>query len=275
MNTILWNEANSPWQAFIATLDLELFIAGTGLDFFEWRGHDFSGDPYWRLYLPLSGEFRLVYSDQVCSVRPGKICLVPANRPFRFEGVVPSSHMWLHFMSDGLRRLPSFREFHELPSSCLEHPEQLFQQGRKLLENSSPLGGAIESKLLLLRLLRPFLEAFGDETPCQEDEEFTRILDCIDQKLEHPVEISELAGLTRLSRAEFSAEFRRRFGLPPKQYISSRRISRAKLLLLRTALANKEIALRCGYENEFFFYRIFKKYTGMAPGDYRRRNRFE
>ena len=63
MDIVVWNETNSPWQAFIAGLDLELFIAGTGLDCLEWHGHDFSGDPYWRFYLPLSGEFRLVYSD--------------------------------------------------------------------------------------------------------------------------------------------------------------------------------------------------------------------
>ncbi len=275
MDIVVWNETNSPWQAFIAGLDLELFIAGTGLDCLEWHGHDFSGDPYWRFYLPLSGEFRLVYSDQVCFVRPGELCLVPAHRPFRFEGVVPSSHLWLHFMSERLRLLPAFREFRALPADCCGQPELLFRQARKLLENASPLVEAIESKRLLLLLLRPFLETFGDGTPCQKDEEFTRILDYIDLKLESPLEVSELAGLTRLSRAEFSAEFRRRFGIPPKQYISSRRISRAKLLLLRTALANKEIALRCGYGNEFFFYRIFKKYTGMAPGDYRRRRRFE
>lgn len=275
MNIITWSETNSPWQTFIADLDLELFIAGIGVDCTEWRGHNFSGDPYWRLYLPLTGEFRLVYSDRVCTVRPGEISLVPAHRPFRFEGVAPSSHLWLHFMSEKLRQLPVFHEFRALPTDCIESPERLFQEARRQLDNASPLAGAIESKLLLLRILRPFLEKYGGENHDPEPEEFTRVLDYIDLKLEYPLEVSELAGLTRMARAEFSAEFRRRFGIPPKQYISSRRISRAKLLLLRTDLSNKEIALRCGYENEFFFYRIFKRYTGMAPGDYRRHNRFE
>ena len=252
MNINIWSETNSPWQAFIANLDLELFIAGTGLDCREWSGHNFSGDPYWRLYLPLTGEFHLVYPDQVCVVQPGEICLVPAYRPFRFEGVIPSSHQWLHFMSEKLRQLPAFREFRAVSADCCDSPAQLFRQARRQLEAASPIAGAIESKQLLLKLLRPFLEKFGDETQCREGGEFTRVLDYIDLKLEYPLEVSELAGFTRLSRAGFSAEFRRRFGLPPKQYISSRRISRAKQLLLRTSLNNKEIALRCGYENEFF-----------------------
>ena len=64
--------------------------------------------------------------------------------------------------------------------------------------------------------------------------------------------------------------FHRSCGLPPKQYISLRRISRAKYLLWRTKLSVKEIAEQCGYENKYFFYRIFKKYTGVTPRQYRR-----
>jgi len=36
-----------------------------------------------------------------------------------------------------------------------------------------------------------------------------------------------------------------------------------------------EVAAEAGYPNELFFYRIFRKYTGMTPGEYRRRNTFE
>ncbi len=275
MDWIAWEETDSPWQKFIGELDLELFLAGTGGEITRWNGHDFSGDPYWRIYLPLNGEFHLRYSDRECAVRPGTVCLVPARRPFRFEGGKPSTHHFIHFMSKKLRQLPAFREFLALPISHFNRPEEAFGQARGLLEAPVGISSAISSKLLLLELLRPFLEVFTEEEHQPEEGEFARILDYIDLQLEREIEISQLAGLTRLSRAEFSAEFRRRFGIPPKQYVSSRRIGRAKELLLRTKLTNKEIALKCGYDNEFFFYRIFRKYTGMPPGDYRRRNRFE
>ena len=78
--------------------------------------------------------------------------------------------------------------------------------------------------------------------------------------------------MTSLSGPEFSAQFRRAMGVPPKQYLSIRRISKAKMLLLRTQDPIKEIALRTGFENEFFFFRIFKKYTGLTPTQYRAKN---
>lgn len=78
--------------------------------------------------------------------------------------------------------------------------------------------------------------------------------------------------MTSLSGPEFSAQFRRTMGVPPKQYLSIRRISKAKMLLLRTQDPIKEIALRTGFENEFFFFRIFKKYTGLTPTQYRAKN---
>jgi len=39
----------------------------------------------------------------------------------------------------------------------------------------------------------------------------------------------------------------------------------------QSRLSVKETAERCGYENKYFFYRIFKKYTGQTPGGYRNR----
>ena len=46
---------------------------------------------------------------------------------------------------------------------------------------------------------------------------------------------------------------------------------KAKDLLTQPSLAIAEIADRVGYRDRLYFQRVFKKYVGMTPGEYRER----
>lgn len=52
-------------------------------------------------------------------------------------------------------------------------------------------------------------------------------------------------------------------------YINGKRIEYAKELLLTTEKNVKEIAVMVGFNNSKYFTGIFKKYTGMTPGEFR------
>lgn len=54
-------------------------------------------------------------------------------------------------------------------------------------------------------------------------------------------------------------------------YLSAFRVEKAQQLLSTTALTIKEIGYRCGFNSAQSFIRVFKKYTGLAPGQFRER----
>ena len=54
-----------------------------------------------------------------------------------------------------------------------------------------------------------------------------------------------------------------------KDYIAKRKLAHAKELLATTELTVKEVAARLGYANEIGVIRLFRKYEGVTPGDYR------
>lgn len=58
-----------------------------------------------------------------------------------------------------------------------------------------------------------------------------------------------------------------------KDYIAKRKLSHAKELLAQTDLPIREIAVRLGYANEISIIRLFRKYEGVTPGDYRTAHR--
>ena len=76
-----------------------------------------------------------------------------------------------------------------------------------------------------------------------------------------------------LNETYFSNIFTKRFKISPKQYVLQKRIGAAANMLIETDKSVKEIAFYFGYENEMYFNRIFRKFAGMLPGEYRKKFR--
>jgi LysR family hca operon transcriptional activator len=74
-----------------------------------------------------------------------------------------------------------------------------------------------------------------------------------------------------LERRTFLRRFAKATGMTPIEYCRAVRIARARELLESGNTPQKEIAQSLGYEDVASFARVFRKVTGSAPGDYRRR----
>ncbi|MNE86506.1 HTH-type transcriptional regulator YesS [compost metagenome] len=55
-------------------------------------------------------------------------------------------------------------------------------------------------------------------------------------------------------------------------FLAELRVNKAKELLDDTQVSIQDIALQVGYANAITFGRVFKRVTGMTPGDYRKLN---
>ncbi|MGL1890094.1 MAG: AraC family transcriptional regulator [Spirochaetaceae bacterium] len=66
-----------------------------------------------------------------------------------------------------------------------------------------------------------------------------------------------------------SRVFRKRVGLPPKQFILESRLTNSRNLL-QQGIPVKEISFRCGFNDELYFSRLFKKHIGISPTEFRR-----
>ncbi|NQX59641.1 helix-turn-helix domain-containing protein [Paenibacillus qinlingensis] len=83
--------------------------------------------------------------------------------------------------------------------------------------------------------------------------------------------LSYLAKHTSVSAAHLSRAFKQLTGMNITDYVNAKRISTAKELLLTTDLGIDTIAHNCGYESLPYFHKLFKKFTGVTPGLYRKK----
>jgi len=89
------------------------------------------------------------------------------------------------------------------------------------------------------------------------------------QHLDRPLQVATLAAQANISPSHFFALFKRRIGSAPMDYFTRLRMQRACRLLEHTSLSIKEIASALGYDDPFYFSRVFKSINGKAPSDYR------
>jgi AraC-like DNA-binding protein len=87
--------------------------------------------------------------------------------------------------------------------------------------------------------------------------------------LDEPLQVATLAARANISPSHFFALFKRQVGCAPIDYFIRLRMQHACRLLDGTAMSVKEIAATLGYDDPFYFSRIFKSVNQVAPSEYR------
>ncbi|MCL2441796.1 MAG: helix-turn-helix domain-containing protein [Treponema sp.] len=83
------------------------------------------------------------------------------------------------------------------------------------------------------------------------------------------ISLKEISAVAGLSPPYFSTIFKEEMGENLSKYLNRLRVEKASRLLLDTEMSLSEIASCCCFEDQSWFSKIFKAYTGISPGKYR------
>jgi YesN/AraC family two-component response regulator len=81
--------------------------------------------------------------------------------------------------------------------------------------------------------------------------------------------LKEIAEASGLSAPYFSSIFKEEMGENLSTYLNRLRVERAATMLIESDMSLNKIAEACGFEDQSWFSKIFKSYTGKSPGKYR------
>lgn len=87
--------------------------------------------------------------------------------------------------------------------------------------------------------------------------------------LDQPLQVSTLASRANVSSSHFFALFKRQVGCAPIDYFIRLRMQHACRLLDGTTMSVKQVAATLGYDDPFYFSRVFKSVNQVAPSGYR------
>ncbi len=103
------------------------------------------------------------------------------------------------------------------------------------------------------------------------DERIRAIVDQLCSDYAKPFDLDALAAECGLSPSRFSHLFKSQVGSAPGQFLKQQRLQRAQELLLMTPMPITDVAATVGYDNPFYFTRIFHDHLGVSPREFRRR----
>jgi two-component system response regulator YesN len=92
----------------------------------------------------------------------------------------------------------------------------------------------------------------------------------MDTHFAEPITLEQLARSFYVSKEYLSKMFKQEFGQNITDYLLNLRMVKAKEWLLDESIPIKNIAEMAGYEDVTYFYRVFKKHFGIAPGEMRK-----
>ena len=98
---------------------------------------------------------------------------------------------------------------------------------------------------------------------------FLKIMKYINTYYNENITLRDVANIVNLNPNYISQLFKKSAGTTFSHYLTNLRITNAKKLLTTTDISINEISVKTGFNDYFYFLKIFKKYTGHTPSEYR------
>lgn len=121
--------------------------------------------------------------------------------------------------------------------------------------------------------LQETVETFTDSVfnyiPNKNSDLIKKAIQYIAKNFASPISLDDVAKHVHLNPAYFSTVFKQSTGSSFKEYLNMVRIEESKRLLSNTNYSVIDIAIATGFEDQSYFSKVFKKYTGLTPKQYR------
>lgn len=227
----------------------------------------------------LEGDHRVSFdAGSIYPVRPGEtICIAP-ERSHCSDKIshVPSISRWSHTSFTIFDTINLF-DLIDLPTVIMGDAAWEIGNVNVALSSTSSeglanslrrkgLGLLLSAALIESATLRPQGYAF-----LQNSERLTPALNFVNEYLDKPINVEDLAALVHLSPSRFRTVFHAALGMSPSEYIRLRRLYKARDILLSSDQTVSEAATSSGYPDPFHFSRAFRKQFGQSPTGYRQK----
>ncbi|MBN8215817.1 MAG: AraC family transcriptional regulator [Spirochaetes bacterium] len=216
----------------------------------------------WEAVFYLSGEGVVSVGDERLAFEPGALLLTPPRLAHQEKAKKTYSNLGLRFYRADLPRKP--RLMTHLLGSNIEDLLRLLH--REFLLNGQKPGESCDH--LLAVFLSQVSRAPLGRRPTTE--RLKHLL--VDHIHDHAFTIRDGARRCGAPYRTLLEAFRADEGRTPMEFLIELRLNEGKSLLETTGVPVAEVARMIGFEDPYYFSRLFRRKVGLTPSAYRRRN---
>ncbi|MFT3791855.1 MAG: AraC family transcriptional regulator [Rudaea sp.] len=214
---------------------------------------------------------------------PGKISILTRAEPSCWYWDAPIDVIHVYLTRNQLAKISAETFDRDIAdvhlNDVLSAQDDVVSHGLNAIANevqTSNIGGKLYADAVATQLSVHLLRHYANVSLCEPRSVHglshvqARILDSyIESNFDRQLSLEELASVTRTSASHFLRQFKTRYGMPPHAYVLKRRLEHAQNLLRRTRLPIKDISARAGFSDQSHMTRVFQRFLGTTPHQYR------
>lgn len=269
----------------IDTFDCKIITGGFNHCDESWNKSSDELDRCFKIYNPVKGEAVITIDGREYPIQSDRIYIISG---FQLEAQKCTSFMdifWLHFIPTSLylrHFLLQAQPIHSWLKEDFPFLDEFNKHIKSLFDTANGTNTSGETKYYLseeaklhsfiLAFVADILKSASAEKPVSNPEivKLKSSIDFMNSEFKRNPTLEEIANKSSLAPNYFHRIFKKNFGLTPLNYMLRLRLEIAIRLLTTTSKSIKEIAYEAGYNNEYYFYRQFKKQYGYSPGKLKR-----
>lgn len=210
---------------------------------------------------------------------PNHFFIIPphTSHQYKADGDDPWSIYWFHFTGTHSKRLYERYRDNNKESRVAHIPFQevridLFEHIIDILEKGYSKHNIEYINITLWELLSSFIysnffQKIGQQT--NESALINEAISFMQDSIDQSISVKELAHHVNYSVSYFHSTFKEKTGFSPIHYFNQLKIQKACQYLSFTDLSIKEISYKLGFNDPFYFSRLFKKLMSLSPSKYR------
>ncbi len=147
--------------------------------------------------------------------------------------------------------------------------DEIFGEGYSIYEGLNESISAHQSESFLLSIFKRIIDYINDRRKSKNEELYSKITDYITQNYHEDISLNMAGDSIGLTPSYLSWVFKEITGRNFVDYLNGFRIEKAKQLLKESNISVAKVGEKVGFTNSNTFIRVFKKYEGITPGNYR------
>lgn len=237
------------------------------------------------LIFVLEGTLFISQSERQFQVSAGQYILLKAGEEHyghrAAEGCL--SYIWAHFNSSRPWDTVTSEELKDLPEkysyffpeygTCTgaQRVNMLFNQLMDFSRHEQLYSNEILScalNLILMEITQEFLDGMKNGN-CKRSPVIFKAAEWIKSNCHRQIGVNDIARAVNYNGEYLSAVFKKETGFSLVQYLNKTRIELSKELLSGNNISIKEAAYSCGFPDEKYYMKMFKRFEGMTPTQYK------
>lgn len=210
------------------------------------------------------------FDHQTLSVPTNGLLLVPKNSIYKATEPKSTNYIFAEFDLFDTNGEEIFLGKH--PTLLFESCPELLQQYFNNLYNAF---AGIEAKsamycnTILYQLILNIAAEKSITPKAKTEQSILQVIAYLRRHYFETVSIKELCKISLLSSTLLRENFKKYTGCTMVEFKNKLRVENAKIQLLKTNLPVKVIAAQLGFENVFYFSKVFKQFTGVSPSEFK------